>query len=280
MRNDLKALATAVSPKNENKKYLGRFVLGLDLEGINENLIENGVNLKVDRVTEIGAVLWDVQRQQPVKILSELIDEADHLPIDPDTEELTGIDDTMLLQWGAKGEQIKAILQQLIDLCEKAEAIVAHNGGNYDRPMIEAMAARYGLIFPQKTWIDTGRDIEYPRKISMRSMAMLEHAHGFINPFPHRAVTDVLSMLKIFSCYDYERTLALAKSPVVTIVATLKAPNWKDVEAVAEFNRIKNKVAKARFRWNPSDKTWTKDIHKILLEENKIDFGFEWSIKS
>ncbi len=280
MRNDLKALATATPTKNVDKNQLGRFVLGLDLEGINENLIENGVNLSVDRVTEIGAVLWDVERQQPVKILSELIDEADHLPIDPDTEELTGIDDMMLMQWGAKGDQIKNILLQLINLIDQAEAIVAHNGGNYDRPMIEAMAARYGLKFPEAVWIDTGRDIEYPRKISMRSMAMLEHAHGFINPFPHRAVTDVLSMLKIFSHYDYDRTLALARSPVVTVVATLKAPNWKDGEAVAEFNRVKNKVAKARFRWNPSDKTWTKDIHKILLEENKIDFGFEWSIKS
>src|SRR5690606_10121157 len=145
--------------------------LGLDLEGINENLLENGVNLKLDRVTEIGAVLWDVERAGPVKILSELIDEADHLPIDQDTAELTGIDDAMLAEWGAKGDQIKAILEQLAALMDKAQAVVAHNGGNYDRPMIEAMASRYNVKLPEKIWIDTGRDIEYPRKMQLRSMA-------------------------------------------------------------------------------------------------------------
>lgn len=278
MRNDLKALQGAAASSQTTST--GHYVLGLDLEGINENLLENGVNLKLDRVTEIGAVLWDVDRGGPVKILSELIDEPDHLPIDEDTAELTGIDDAMLNQWGAKGDDIKHILGKLIAMIDQAEAIVAHNGGNYDRPMIEAMAKRFGVKFPEKTWIDTGRDVEYPRKMHMRSMAALEHAHGFVNPFPHRAVTDVLSMLKIFAQYDYQRILSLARSPMVTLVADLKAPNWKDQAAVAEFNKIKNKVAKARFKWNPTDKTWTKDIHKILLEEGKIDLGFEWSIKA
>lgn len=277
MRNDLKALKGAASSQNKSSH---RYVLGLDLEGINENLIENGVNLTLDRVTEIGAVLWDVDRGGPVKILSELIDEPDHLPIDEDTADLTGIDDKMLEDWGAKGEDIKKILEKLVRMIDSAEAIVAHNGGNYDRPMIEAMAKRHGVTFPEKTWIDTGRDIEFPKRMHMRSMAALEHAHGFVNPFPHRAVTDVLSMLKIFSNYDYDRTLSLARSPIVTIVAELKAPNWKDAKAVSEFNLLKNKVAKARFRWNPSDKTWTKDFHKILLDEGKIDFNFEWSIKA
>tara|TARA_R110000868_G_scaffold269233_2_gene528609 strand:+ start:17855 stop:18688 length:834 start_codon:yes stop_codon:yes gene_type:complete len=277
MRNDLKALQAAASNQKSTKSNL---VLGLDLEGINENLLENGVNLALDRVTEIGAVLWDVNRSQPVKILSELIDEPDHLPLDEDTAELTGIDDQMLEQWGAKDKDIVRILEQLVAMIEKADAVVAHNGGNYDRPMIEAMAERFGVKFPNAIWIDTGRDIEFPKKMHMRSMAALEHAHGFVNPFPHRAVTDVLSMLKIFSSYDYERTYALATSPIVRIVADLKAPNWKDQGAVDEFNRVKNKVAKARFRWNPADKTWSKEIHQILLDEGKINFDFEWSVKA
>ncbi|PIP91407.1 MAG: hypothetical protein COW01_03375 [Bdellovibrionales bacterium CG12_big_fil_rev_8_21_14_0_65_38_15] len=277
MRNDLKALQ-GDNTKKEIKT--SRFVLGLDLEGINENLVENGVNLDLDRVTEIGAVLWDVERNQPIKILSELIDEPDHLPLDEDTTELTGIDDAMLEQWGAKGKDIKIILEKLVSMIGQAEAIVAHNGGNYDRPMIEAMAQRHGVQFPDKLWIDTGRDIEFPKKMHMRSMAALEHAHGFVNPFPHRAVTDVLSMMKIFSTYPYERIHALASSPVVKIVADLKAPNWKDQSAVTEFNRVKNKVAKARFRWNPSDKTWSKDIHQILIDEGKINFEFDWSVRA
>ena len=41
----------------------------------------------------------------------------------------------------------------------------------------------------------------------------LEHYHGFLNPFPHRAVTDVMSMLKIASQYDLDRMADLAKLP-------------------------------------------------------------------
>ena len=281
MRNDLKNLVSdSASSSTISTQKNSSYVLGLDLEGINQNLLENGVNLAIDRVTEIGAILWNVEQAQPVKILSQLIDEADRLSIDPETSDLTGINDAMLEQWGAKNNDIKSTLTQLANMINGAEAVVAHNGTNYDRPMIEEMFKRYSLDLPEKTWIDTGRDIEYPRKISMRSMASLEHAHGFVNPFPHRAITDVFAMLKIFALYDYQRTLSLARSPKIDIIADLKAPNWRDPTAVAKFNKIKNKIAKARFKWNPTDKTWNKQIHEILIKEEKINFDFAWSIKA
>ena len=49
--------------------------------------------------------------------------------------------------------------------------------------------------------------------------------------------------------------------------------------AVSEFNEVKNKVAKSRFKWNPSTKQWTKEIHKILIDEGKINYDFEYFIK-
>lgn len=254
-------------------------VLGIDLEGINKDLIYSGVDVSVDRVIEIGAVLWEWQSAQPVKIMSELINEVDHLPITQEVQDLTGIDDQMLERWGAKGTDIHTILTQLARLMESADYIMAHNGGGYDIPMLEAMFKRYDLKMPEKTWIDTMTDVEYPSKFSGRSMALLEHSHGFVNPFPHRAVTDVLSMLKIASQYPLNRMTKMAKSPMVTIAAALKAPNWKDPAAVKEFNEIKNKVAKSRFRWNPSDKEWTKEVHKVLIDEGKIKFDFEYFIK-
>ena len=65
-------------------------VLGLDLEGINQDLSGKGVDVSTDRVIEIGAVLMDWNSFQPVKILSELIDEVDRLEISAEVEELTG----------------------------------------------------------------------------------------------------------------------------------------------------------------------------------------------
>lgn len=254
-------------------------VLGIDLEGMNKDLVFQGVDIKTDRVIEVGAVLWDWNLSQPVKILSELIDEVDHLPISEEVEMITGINDATLETWGAKGTAIHKILRDLLILMEKADYLMAHNGHGYDIPMLRAMFNRYDLEMPEKTWIDTMVDIEFPRKITGRSMALLEHSHSFINPFPHRAITDVLSMLKIASQYDLKRMSKLAESSRVTLVASLKAPNWKDPSAVQEFNDIKNKVAKARFKWNPSKKEWTKEVHKVLVDEGKIKYDFEYFMK-
>ena len=214
-------------------------ILGIDLEGIHQDLIHSGINFKVDRTIEIGAVLWDWHHGQPVKIFSELMDENDRLPISSDIEELTGISDSLLALYGNKGEAITQKLHQLGEMMEQAHYLMAHNAKGYDSPMLKSLFRRYSLSMPSKTWIDTQTDIEYPKKIRTHSLAMLEHAHGFINPFPHRAVTDTLSMLKVAYSYDLDRMVQLAQSPMVTVIAQLKAPNWQDPHEVATFNKIK-----------------------------------------
>lgn len=254
------------------------FILGIDLEGVNEDLVGSGLNLDKDRVTEIGAVMWDWNKSQPVQIYSELIDEPDRLPISEELKELTGLDDEILSKWGAKGEQIRIKLAQLNELIEKADYLMAHNGKGYDIPMLDAMFNRYGMKMAEKTWIDTLTDIEYPTKIKNRSMAMLEYEHGFINPFSHRAVTDVLTMLKIASQYSIERMIQLAQSPIVKIIAQLKAPNWKNKQEVETFNQVKHKVAQSKFRWSPQEKIWYKEVHQIHIDEGLVNYDFEWNI--
>lgn len=255
-------------------------VLGLDLEGSHENLVENGINFSKDRVTEIGAVLWDCQRKGPLVFLSELIDEPDHLPHTDELTELTGIDDEMLKSWGHKEKSIPEVLKKLAELMETADYMMAHNAHGYDKPMLTELFKRFDVSMPDKVWIDSLEDIEFPKKIHNKSMAGLEHAHGFINPFPHRAVTDVLSMLKIASHYDFNRMSKLACSDKVNLVAMLDAPNWKDKEEVEEFNKIKHKVSKARFRWDVQQKKWKKQVHKILLDEGKLDYDFPFIISN
>ena len=194
-------------------------ILGIDLEGMNQDLANSGLNLKVDRVIEIGAVLWDWQLGQPIKVLTELIDEPDRLEISKEVFEITGISEAMLKKYGKGGETVSAVLNNLRELIREADFLMAHNAKGYDRPMLQAIYQRYGMELPDKVWIDTMSDIEYPLKIKSRSMAMLEYSHGFINPFPHRAFTDALAMLKVAHNYDLERMIVLAKSPTVKIFA-------------------------------------------------------------
>lgn len=256
-----------------------KYILGIDLEGMNEDLTYKGLNLTVDRITEIGAVLWEVEKKAPVQFLSELIDEQDRLPMSAEVIEITGITDEMLTTWGLKGEHIKATLRNLAFLMKKADFLMAHNGRNYDQPMLTAIFKRFAVEMPDTPWIDTSIDIEFPNKIGMRSLSALEHAHGFVNPFPHRAVTDVLSMLKIAAQYDIERMAKLAQSPKVKIIAKLSPPNWKDQKELETFNKAKHKISRARFKWEPQRKKWSKELPQILIDEGKVHFDFEWALE-
>lgn len=255
------------------------YVLGIDLEGMHVNLIEEGIDHAKDRITEIGAVLWDTNENQPVQIYSELINEPDRLTISEEIQELTGISESMLKNWGKTDDGIQKSIDHLLNLIEASDALMAHNGDNYDRPMLEEFFKRHGRTLPEKVWLDTSKHVEYPRKIQGLSMMALEHSHGFINPFPHRAVTDVMAMLKIASNYSFDRIFQLATSERVQLIAVLDAPNWRNQKEVQEFNKIKNKVAKSKFRWHADVKKWIKEIPKILLDEGKIQYDFDYYMK-
>jgi DNA polymerase-3 subunit epsilon len=255
------------------------YVLGIDLEGMHSNLVEEGIDHTRDRITEIGAVLWDCNEMQPVQILSELIDEEDRLPISAEIQDLTGISENMLKNFGHKRTEIPSVIEKLKMLIDKADACMAHNGDNYDHPMLKEFFKRYKSELPEKVWLDTSKHVEYPRKVQGLSMMALEHSHGFINPFPHRAVTDVLAMLKIASNYNFDRIYQLATSSRVQLIAVLDAPNWRNQKEVQEFNKIKNKVAKSKFRWHADIKKWIKEVPKILLDEGKIQYDFDYYMK-
>ncbi len=257
------------------------YVLGIDLEGINLKLQSRGLVLEKDRVIEIGAVLWDWKECRPAKIFSELIDEKDRPPISEELYELTGIDDELMKNFALRDEdEIARALTGLNELFGRAHFIMAHNGGNYDRPMLEALYKRFNLRLPPKTWIDSGVDIEYPKRIKKRGLASLEYDHGFINPFPHRALGDAFSMLKIASNYSLNRMVMLAKSPRIIIKAKLNAPNWKDPLELEQFQETKAKVGRAGFQWRPLEKIWIREVPKILLDEQTLKFDFEFEIHS
>lgn len=268
---------------------MGRLVLGLDLEGMNEN-IKKGINLQVDRVTEVGAVLFDWETKMPVKMQSELINEPDRLPISEENTKITGITEDMLLNWGAGDrEGIRSILQQTSNLMLKADCIMAHNCGSalnprvgYDYQMLRELFWRYKVPMPETLWVNTLHDLEFPEDVlgttrGALSMMALEYAHGFINPFPHRAVTDVLALLKIASKYDIEAMLERAKSPIVELQWSLPYPHWKAPQEEKDyFEEQKAKASAAKFWWQPERKLWTKAVKECDIGTKLVyDFNYE-----
>ena len=51
-------------------------------------------------------------------------------------------------------------------------------------------------------------------KIKTRSLPYLAADHGFLNPFPHRALFDVMTMIQIAGMYDINEILKYADSPI------------------------------------------------------------------
>lgn len=202
--------------------------------------------------TEVGVVLWDPKRDKIIETISQLI----FVPIDDviTNQAITGIDQEMVTQYGWKIGDIRSMLVNRLD---GADWLMAHNA-DFDRTILNR------IIPIDKPWIDTMTDLPYPENFKTRSLPYLAVEHGFMNPFSHRALFDVITMIKIASQYNFEEILTYAKSPTM----------W--LQAVVSFDD--KELAKAQhFIWDPTNKFWVKQIKEFNLdyEESKADFNID-----
>ena len=231
-------------------------VLGIDLE-------TSGLDPKVDRIIEVGAVLWDWEKRVPMQMISELVDPCmsvgiDDFCIDPEIEEHTGISDEMLDSFGADEKDVLFMVEQM---AERADYRMGHFCNDFDALFLHEAYARTPVIEAQLPWLDTAIDIKYPAKIKTRNLRHLASEHGFLNPFSHRAVFDVLTMFTVASNYSIEEIIARSKEPTVY------------VQALVEFKN--NQLAKDRaYRWCPSKKIWWKQFKVSDFEAERQDYGF------
>jgi len=222
-------------------------VLGLDFE----STFTDPIDPTKARIIETGAVLWDTERKMPLEIFNQVNPWlATFGPFDPRVTELTGLTEDDL---NAHGRPLDKILDRLQFMMIRAEAVVAHNGTLFDKPLLESELKRIDRPAPNKLWFDTCCDVPYPKSVETRKLAFLAPAHGFLNPFSHRAVFDVLSMLRIMSGYDiseiHRRSIALK----VRLRAVTSKP-WED-------GGKSNQIAKDNgFRFDGITKSWTKIV--------------------
>lgn len=220
-----------------------------------------GLSKQTDFITEVGLVLWDTEENAPVDFYSSLIKE-DHVVVDPYITELTGITNEMLQKFGRPAQYVFENLHAGI---KKADCIVAHNGKKFDFPFLDVEFDRYDIPRIEIPKIDTSVDVPYPQSIETRKQVYLAAEHGFVNPFPHRALTDVLTMLTIMSKYDFVQIFEMAKSPEIEIRAMV---SFQDKD-----------LAKATgYRYNGDGKIWTKVVKESQLvheERRAKEKGFD-----
>src|SRR5208282_1970744 len=235
-------------------------ILGKDYE-------TTGLDPDVHSVTEVGMVLWDTDLRAPIKIMGFLVDPGPNAVWDPVVLQINpSITPELCAKYGYQSERA---LKQILSWYQPADVACAHNGTRFDRLFFNAWCQRHGYDpEPNKLWIDTNTDIElpFPEKMS-RKLSYMAADHSFLNPFPHRAVFDVMTMFRILDQYDLDRVLYLAKQPNVNLQALV---SYDDKD-----------LAKARgYRWqeDPSNpggkKIWMQTIKECFLEEEKTNAGF------
>jgi DNA polymerase-3 subunit epsilon len=219
-------------------------LLGIDLE-------TTSLDPATTEIIEVGAVLWDCQRNMPLRMLSELI--VPDAPISPETVEITGITPEDIREHGKPWEPVGAILREM---SAQADLWVGHNCIRFDRPILERYEEEAAQSLP---WLDTREDLPYPKGVRSRNLTYLQAAHGFVNPFAHRAVFDVLTMLRIFSQYPLAETMEFYRSP-----------KW---ELTAKVSYDDRQLAKdAGFHWDADRRKWLRTMREIELAETQFDF--------
>jgi DNA polymerase III alpha subunit (gram-positive type) len=224
-------------------------VLGLDLE-------TTELDLEKSKVIEIGLVTYDTETKQPVHVYSEIVKEPDRPNINLENN-ASGLTDEVIEKWGIDSQHV---VNEFKDILFKNDPkyIVAHNGNKFDKLIMTNFLKRHQSNLPGLPWFDTMTDIAYPKFCTSRNLTYLAAFHGFVNPFPHRALFDVMTMLRVLSNYNFDDMLKRAESPTITL------------QAGVNFD-TKDSAKAQGFLWEPTKKIWYKEIKECDLTDEWIN---------
>jgi hypothetical protein len=151
--------------------------------------------------------------------------------------------------------------------------IVAHNGSTFDRPFLLNKLAKVSLGMggyeglERAKWLDTQHDVVYPDNFSSLRLTHLAAEYGFLNPFPHAALFDVFTMLRVLESHDIGDLVKRSLEPWVIIRAVVSYDNREDAK-------------KLRFRWEDTGekkypKWWVKKVKVSEVEKERAKANFE-----
>lgn len=229
-------------------------LLGIDFE-------TTGLDPAVDTITEVGAVLWDTELSAPILVQSFYLDFGIET-LSEEITQLTGITLPQLKEFGLEPEMGLNIVHSML---QNVTAFVAHNGTAFDSKFYKSWCARVNIEPASHHWIDTQNDLPYPDNIKTRKLTHLAAEHKFLNPFDHRAVFDVLTMLKVMDCYDPNDVLKLSCEPTVCLQASVTYPDRKQ-------------ASDRGYRWNGDRKIWWRTFKESQVAAERSDAPFATKI--
>jgi len=215
-----------------------------------------GVDVNQDRVTEVGALLYTTGYQRVV-MAEQFLVEVDR-PIVPKVTELTKIRKPLCDKFGLVANDALSRLQNYFDM---AEAVAGNNIVEFDLPLYRNWCIQEHEEPIEKLAIDIKTDLP---GVEYKKLAYMCADAGFLNPFPHAALPDAWSSLRLFEGHDLEKVVERAKSPRVTL------------KAHVDFDH--NYLAKDRkYGWHPGSKVWYKVVKELDVELEGKEAPFDIS---
>lgn len=244
-------------------------LLAIDIE-------TTGLDWTKDKILEIGWVIKDWQMPKHLGTGSYFVKEdgQDVFTVTKEITKLTGVTEAV---WKAYAHDLTFVAGRIGEDIRRfgVDYIVAHNGGDFDRPFLTEVFKRGavdGVALFNLPWLDTRSDIQYPESFGNRSLINVAAHLGFINPFPHSALFDAATCLKVIDHYELPDIIERAAS------------QWVFIEAIVTFDH-RQKAKSAKYSWEKIGdkynfpKKWVKRVKEIDLEAEtelaaKLEFNF------
>jgi Exonuclease len=219
-----------------------------------------GLDVNNDRPIEVGAILWSTGQHKILEAADFLV--KSDVPIPKEITDITSIHQIAVDRFGFDSP---SAVDNVLAMLELSDAVIGHNIKRFDKRVLESWCLREKRLLGDKLYIDTMTDLSQEGK-KLGYMA-LEAPRPFINPFPHSAFADALTVICLADQYDTDLIVKRAKSPTL-VVQSHQARNAND------------DAKKFKFRWNPDRKIWWKAIKAIDFEEyQKYNMPFEISVR-
>lgn len=206
-----------------------------------------GVNPEEDQIIEIGLIEFVIEDQHPPRIVQMLSEVEDpERVISTEVSEITGIDNRMLegrrIDWGK--------VRQII---ERASLIIAHNA-DFDRAFFQKRPELQGV---ETHWACSMRHIDWAEHgFGSQKLTYLAADHGFLNPFPHRALFDCATTFKLVAPYMSELVENSFKKSFI-------------IKAIQSPFESKDILKARRYRWSPEERCWYKVVVESKLEDER-----------
>ena len=200
----------------------------------------SGLDLVMGELLEVAVALYSFEHG---------LVQAGSMLLTADKNEASGVNGIALELVQCFGAKRPALLMFLRAMTDSADAIVAHNA-DFDRQWLPELH--------HLPWICTCNDVTWPEPVQSRSLTSIALAHGVGVVDAHRALTDVMTIVRLFDALrkrgvDLAALLAQGLRPKATFRALV---SYDDRE----------KAKAAGFRWEGATKSW---LRKMAIEDAK-----------